>query len=188
MYNFVRGHFPLETAVFNFEAVSLKIFLCWRMILQTEAVDISWDGVTGRASKLYCLFWTFSGLPLEIKRLFSKLLGFMQKLKQKCRAKTFCGKAILLGFEACFKNRQVCSWVEEPYHKDVLLSHKLFIMFGESEKRQHVLAFFPRWEKLLQSKSIFSKHHWRSASLFRVQTDQKGICLYPFYWPVREKC
>ena len=109
----------------------------------------------------------------------------MQKLKQKCRAKPFCVKAILLRFEARFVNRQVCSWVEEPYHKDVLLSLKLFIMFGESEKRQHVLAFFPRWEKLLQSKSIFSKHHWRSASLFRVQTDQKGICLYPFYWPVR---
>ena len=117
---------------------------------------------------------------------FLKLKGFMQKLKQKCRAKPFCVKAILLRFEARFVNRQVCSWVEEPYHKDVLLSLKLFIMFGESEKRQHVLAFFPRWEKLLQSKSIFSKHHWRSASLFRVQTDQKGICLYPFYWPVRE--
>ena len=111
----------------------------------------------------------------------------MQKLKQKCRAKPFCVKAILLRFEARFVNRQVCSWVEEPYHKDVLLSLKLFIMFGESEKRQHVLAFFPRWEKLLQSKSIFSKHHWRSASLFRVQRDQKGICcLHPFYWPVRE--
>ena len=71
---------------------------------------------------------------------------------------------------------RLTSWIDRSVfelkshlpQRRLCLSHELFIMFGKSEKR-HVLAFFLRWEELLQSKSIFSKHHWRSASLFRVQ-------------------